>query len=52
LIHRRFKSWYSFTTDEEAFSRRAAAAWVGADEVEDVSNATMAELLSGQAEGG
>jgi hypothetical protein len=52
LIHGRFKSRYSFTTDEATFCNRAAAAWVGADEVEDVSDKTVAELFGGQAEGG
>jgi hypothetical protein len=52
LIHRRFKSRYSFTTDEEAFCRSAAAAWVGADEVEDGGDETVAELFGGPSEGG
>jgi hypothetical protein len=52
LIHRRFKSRYAFTTDEESFCNRAAAAWVGADEVEDVSDETVAELFGDQAECG
>jgi hypothetical protein len=52
LIYRRFKSWYSFTTDDTAFCNRAAAAWVGVEEVEDVSEETVAELFDGQPEGG
>jgi hypothetical protein len=52
LIHRRFKSRCSFTTDEGAFCNRAAAAWVGGDEVEDVGDETVAELFGDQAEDG
>jgi hypothetical protein len=48
---RRFKSRYSFTTDEAAFSNRAAAAWVGVDDVEDFCDESVAELFGDQADG-